>query len=57
MEVISRSEQAGFLGMIVQNQRDLTLRQALGMIPNSGDLLTVMIDVLAKLGEQTGIAK
>jgi alpha-L-rhamnosidase len=57
MEAISRSDGAGFLGMILQNQRDLTLRQALGMIPNSGDLLAVMIDALARLGEQSKIAK
>ena len=57
MDAFSRSEGASFLGMILQNQRDLTLRQALGMLPNSGDLLTAMIDALAKLREQTEIAK
>jgi len=57
MDAISRSEGASFLGMILQNQSDLTLRQALGMLPNSGDLLTAMIDALAKLREQTEIAK
>ncbi len=57
MDTISRSKGASFLSMIFQNQRDLTLRQALGMIPNSGDLLTLMIDALAKLGEQTEITK
>jgi alpha-L-rhamnosidase len=57
MDAISRSKGADFLGMILQNYRDLTLRQALGMIPKSGDLLTVMIDALAKLGEQSKIAK
>ena len=46
---ISRSGGADFLGMILKNYGDLTLRQALGRIPKSGDLLTVMIDALAKL--------
>ena len=49
MDAIPRSEAAGFLGMILQNYRDLPLRQTLGMIPNSGDLLTGLIDALAKL--------
>jgi alpha-L-rhamnosidase len=53
MDAISRTEGAIFLGMILQNQCDLTLRQALGMIPNSGDFLTVMIDALTKLGRKS----
>ena len=55
MEAVSRSEGADFLGTILQNYGDLTLRQALGMIPKSGDLLTVMIDALNKHGEQKDI--
>ena len=57
MDAISRSEGADSLGMILQNYGDLTLRQALAMIPKSGDLLVVMIDALARLGEQTEITK
>ena len=57
MDVISRSEGADFLSMITQNYRDLTLRQAIGMIPNSGDLLTLLVDALAKLGGKTEMTK
>jgi alpha-L-rhamnosidase len=32
-------------------------RQALGMLPKSGDLLKLMMDALAKLGEKTEMAK
>jgi len=51
MDVLSPLVETGFLNMILQNYGDLPLRQALGMLPNSDDLLTLMIDALAKLGE------
>ncbi len=57
MDTLSRLVEVGFLNMILQNYGDLSLRQALGMLPNSGDLRALMIDALASLGEQTGTAK
>jgi hypothetical protein len=50
-------DEADVLSMILNNYGDLSLRQALNMIPKSSDLLTVMIDALAKLGKVTETAK
>jgi len=48
MEIASRSENADFLSMILQNQSALTLREAIGMLSNPGDLLTQFSKALAK---------
>ena len=57
MDALSGLVEAGFLAMILQNYSDLPLRQALGLLPNSGELMPLMIDALAKLGKQTESAK
>ena len=57
MDALSGLVEAGFLAMILQNYGDLPLRQALGLLPNSGELMPLMIDALAKLGKQTESAK
>jgi alpha-L-rhamnosidase len=57
MAVLSPRVEPGFLNIVLQNYGDQPLRQALGVLPDSGDLLMLMVAALASLGTQTGMAK
>ncbi len=56
MDVVSHAPAAGFFRMTIQTQRDLnlTLRQALGKRPYSGELLPKLVEALARLGKEKG---
>lgn len=49
-EIIAHTDGAGFLANILNNEKNLTLRQVLGMIPNSEGLLAKISEVIGGPG-------